>query len=153
MTTFGFDPEEIVTAEPTRSARLKWVIVVDEATESGRMANAVACVAASTAASIAGLIGPGGTDAAGNHHPGLPWAGCSVLSAGAQRLAAVHEAATADEEILVVDMPLSAQTNRVYDGYLDELAHTKPADLAVNAMSLVGPRPAIERITKRLHLL
>jgi hypothetical protein len=29
--TAGFAPEEIITSEPTRSARLKWVIVADEA--------------------------------------------------------------------------------------------------------------------------
>ena len=43
----GFRPEEVDTAAPTRSARLKWVIVVDSALPAGRAVNAAACVAAS----------------------------------------------------------------------------------------------------------
>lgn len=81
--TAGFAPEEIITSEPTRSARLKWVIVADEAIPAGLMANAVACIASSTAAAVTGLIGPGGRDASGHRHPGLPWAGCTVLTASA----------------------------------------------------------------------
>ena len=49
----------------TRSARLKWVVVVDEAMPAGRVANAAICVAAATATSVTGLIGPAaGTPAA-----------------------------------------------------------------------------------------
>ena len=44
----GFRPEEVDTAAPTRSARLKWVIVVDAALPVGRAVNAGACVAAAT---------------------------------------------------------------------------------------------------------
>jgi hypothetical protein len=54
----GFEPEEIRTAEPTRSARLKWVVVVDEALPAGRATNAAICVAAATTAEVGGLIGP-----------------------------------------------------------------------------------------------
>ena len=61
--TAGFAPEEVITSEPTRSARLKWVIVADEAIPAGLMVNAVACIAASAGAAVTGLIGPGGCDA------------------------------------------------------------------------------------------
>ncbi len=32
----GFDLDEVVTSEPTRSARLKWVVVVDASIPAGR---------------------------------------------------------------------------------------------------------------------
>jgi hypothetical protein len=89
----GFAPEEIITSEPTRSARLKWVIVADEAVTAGLMVNAVACIAASTGAAVTGLIGPGGRDASGHSHPGLPWAGCTVLTASSAALAEIREKA------------------------------------------------------------
>jgi hypothetical protein len=148
----GFAPEEIITSEPTRAARLKWVVVVDRTVPPGRMVNAVACVAASTGQAVSGLVGPAGADASGQAHPGLPWAGCSVLSAEPADLAELREKAAASEGVLVVDMPTSAQTNRVYDEYLAELAETKPADLAACAVSIVGPRNKISKLVKRFEL-
>ncbi len=150
--TAGFAPEEIITSEPTRSARLKWVIVADESIPAGLMVNAVACIAASTAVSVAGLIGPGGRDASGHRHPGLPWAGCTALTATAAAVGELRQQAVAGG-MAVVDMPRSAQTNRVYDHYLAELAQTKPEDLAAAAISIIGPRNRISRLVRNLELL
>ncbi len=151
--TFGFAPEEIVTSEPTRAARLKWVVVVDATIPAGQIVNAVACIAAGTGASVTGLIGPSGTDAARHTHPGLPWAGCTILTATAAELAEVREKAVASEGVHVVDMPSIAQTTRVYDEFLAQLAETKPADLATRAVSIIGPRNKISKLVKRLELM
>jgi hypothetical protein len=153
MTVPAFTDDEIQTGETTRAARLKWVVVVDRDTPPGRMVNAVACVAAATGALVDGLIAKGGPDDSGHEHPGLPWAGCTVLATSAEKLANARAKAIAAEGLLVVDMPLSAQSNRVYDAYLDELATTAPADLAVSALSIVGDRAAVDAIVKRLSLL
>jgi hypothetical protein len=149
----GYQPEEIVTSEPTRSARYKWAIVVDSTIPAGLMANAVACVAASTGAVVQGLIAHGGPDASGYAHPGLPWAGCTLLGGPPEEIAAVRARAAASEGVLVADMPASAQTNRVYDGYLAELAGTKPEDLGVSAFSVFGPRNRVDKLIKKLTLL
>jgi hypothetical protein len=149
----GYQPEEIVTSEPTRSARYKWAIVVDTSVPAGLMANAVACVAASTGALVTGLIARGGPDASGHDHPGLPWAGCTVLGGSPEEIAAVRARAAASEGVLVADMPRSAQTNRVYDDYLGELAGTKPEDLGVSAFSVFGPRNRVDKLVRKLALL
>ena len=149
----SFEAHEIRTDESTRAARLKWVVIVEKSTPPGRMVNAVACVSATTGALVDGLVGRGGADASGSEHPGLPWAGCSVLAAGAEQLLNVRGKAVAVEGMLVVDMPLAAQTTRVYDDYLTELATTAPVDLALTAISLVGPRAEVDAIVKRLSLL
>ena len=55
MTTtplIGYAPDEIRTDEPTRSARLKWVVIVDEALPAGRAVNSAVCVAAATSAAV-----------------------------------------------------------------------------------------------------
>jgi hypothetical protein len=149
----GYAPEEIVTAEPTRSARYKWAIVVDTGVPAGRMVNAVACVAATTGTQVDGLIAHGGPDASGHEHSGLPWAGCAVLGGTAEEIAAVREKAMARPDIVVVDMPAAAQAHRVYDDYLAELAQTEPGDLRVCAFSVFGPKNPVEKITKKLDLL
>ena len=149
----GFSADEVVTDQPTRSARLKWVVVVDAALPPGRIVNAVACVAAATGAGVPRLGAHGGPDADGVPHPGLPWAGCSVLAADAATLASVRARAAAAEDVFLVDMPAAAQTHRVYDDYLAELARTPGEDLHVAAISLVGPRNRVDRIVKKLALL
>lgn len=153
MSIPAFSPDEVQTGDATRAARLKWVVVVDRDTPPGRMVNAVACVSAATGAIVDGLIARGGPDGSGDEHPGLPWAGCTVLATSAEKLANARAKAVAADGLLVVDMPLSAQTNRVYDGYLAELAATQSADLAVSAVSIVGDRGDVDAIVKRLSLL
>lgn len=149
----AYQPDEIITSEPTRAARYKWAIVVDTTVPAGPMANAVACVAAATGALVSGLIAHGGPDASGYLHPGLPWAGCAILGGAPEQIAAVRARATASAGVLVADMPASAQTNRVYDDYLAELAGTKPDDLNVTAFSVIGPRNRVDKMVKRLTLL
>jgi hypothetical protein len=149
----GYLPEEVVTSEPTRSAKFKWAIVVDTGVPPGPMVNAVACVAAATGAFVDGLIASGGPDASGRAHPGLPWAGCTILGGTSAEIAAARARAASSEGVLLVDMPAAAQTHRVYDHYLAELAGTDPEDLSVCAFSVIGPRNRVDKITRKLALL
>jgi hypothetical protein len=149
----GYAPAEIVTSEPTRAAKYKWVIIADTGIPAGRMVNAVACVAASTGALVEGLIAHGGPDASGQPHAGLPWAGCTVLGGPSEEIAAVRARAAGTPGVLVIDMPAAAQAHRVYDDYLAELARTAPDDLEVCAFSVVGPRNRVDKITRKLSLL
>jgi hypothetical protein len=149
----GFEPGEIRTDEPTRSARLKWVIVVDESLPAGRATNAAICVAAATTAAVTGLLGPDAKDADGSAHPGLPWAGCSVLAAPAGRLGEIRARAAESLGLFVADMPVQAQATRVYDEYLRQVGETAADGLAYHAISLVGPRNRVDKLVHRLGLL
>jgi hypothetical protein len=149
----GFEPHEVDTASPTRSARLKWVVVVDESLPAGVAANAAICTAAATAGGVAGLLGPAAVDADGSTHPGLPWAGCSVLRASPEQLATIRAKAAAADEVFVADMPAAAQQTRVYDEYREAVAAAAGDALAYSAVSVVGPRNRVDRIVGRLALL
>lgn len=149
----GFSPDEIRTAEPTRSARLKWVVVVDQELPAGRAVNAAVCVAAATATAVTGLLGPDGKDASGSVHPGLPWAGCSVLGASGERLAEIRRKAAAMSDVQLADMPRAAQLTRVYDEYLDEIGATPAESLDYCAVSIVGPRNRVDKLVRSLELL
>ncbi|WP_440901120.1 DUF2000 domain-containing protein [Actinosynnema sp.] len=147
----GFAPEEIDTAAPTRSARLKWVVVVDEALPAGRAVNAAVCVAAATGEAVPGLLGPDAVDGTGSAHPGLPWAGCTVLAASGEQLAELRARAADSLGVHVVDMPVAAQETRVYDEYLEKVAASEAVPCL--AVSLIGPRNRVDKLVKRLSLL
>ncbi len=149
----GFTPDEISTDAPTRAARLKWVVVVDASLPPGRAANAAVCVAAATATGVDGLLGPDAVDADGSVHPGLPWAGCSVLAATTTELAAVRARAVSRPDLFVADMPTHAQLTRVYDGYLERVAEHTSGELELLAVSIVGPRNRVDKVVGRLPLL
>ena len=149
----GFTAEEIRTDGPTRAARLKWVVVVDASLPAGRAVNAAVCVAAATATRVEGLLGPDAVDADGSAHPGLPWAGCSILAATPAELAAERARAAARPYVFFADMPAAAQQTRVYDGYLEQVGGQVSADLGLLAVSVVGPRNFVDKVVGRLPLL
>jgi len=142
----GFDTAEIRTDQPAGRARLAWVVVVDESLPPGSAANAAVCVAAATSPRVAGLLGPDATDASGSVHPGLPWAGCTVLGAPADELARLRAAAAATEGMLVADVPAAAQATRVYDDYLADVAGA--AELSYRAVGIIGPREIVAEMTR-----
>jgi len=149
----GFDLDEVDTSAPTRSARLKWVVVVDGTIPGGRATNAAICVAAATAVDVRGLLGGSAADGDGQSHPGLPWAGCTVLVADGETLRGISAKARERPDIYVADMPEAAQATRVYDEYLGVMASTPAVEVAPLAVSIVGPRNRVDRIVGRLPLL
>jgi hypothetical protein len=151
MTTFGFTEDEIDIEAPTRAARLKWVIVVDDSLDRGRAGNAIACIAAATSAGVAGLLGPDAVGPDGIVRPGLPWAGCSLLAGDPEDLRRVSARAHASEQEHVVDMPEAAQATRVYADYLARVRDD--ADPVLLAVGVVGPRNRVDKLTKGLQLL
>ena len=152
-TPVGFAPDEITTSESTLFARLKWVVIVDNTLPAGRQVNAAVCVAAATSVLVSGLLGPDGQDADGVDHPGLPWAGCSILGASAEQMSTIREKATDAAGVHVTDMPAAAQETRVYDEYLEQLSQTPVGALRPFAISLVGPRKDVDKLVKKLSLL
>jgi hypothetical protein len=153
VTSIGFTVEEIDTSAPTRAARLKWVIVVNADIPGGLAVNAASCVAAATARNVSGILGGEATDADGNLHAGLPWAGCSVLAADAATLRTIRAKAAAHEHCWVADMPAAAQQTRVYDEYLATVAGSPADDIEYYAVSVVGPRNRVDKIVGHLPLL
>lgn len=145
--------EDLTTHEPTRKARLKWAVVVEGSLPAGRAANAAACMAAAVGKALPDLLGPDGEDASGAVHPGLPWAGCTVLAADADTLRRIRDKAATKDQMFIVDMPGQAQTSRVYDEYLGLVAGTRSDELEYLAVSVVGPRNAVDRLVGGLSLL
>jgi pimeloyl-CoA synthetase len=74
-----------------------------------------------------------------------------VLAAPAAIVRRLRNDAAAEPGLVVTDMAAIAQRTNVYDEYLAALATSD--DLSYYAVSLLGPRPAVERLTGRLPLL
>ncbi|WP_461013796.1 DUF2000 domain-containing protein [Streptomyces daliensis] len=153
VTSVGFAPEEMDFGLSTRQMRLKWVVVVDAALPSGRAANAAVCAAAPTVAAVSGLLGHGVADAEGAVHPGLPWTGCSVLTADAATLRTLRAKAASRADTFVADVPVAAQSTRVYNDFADEVGKSRTEDLDYCAISIVGPRNRVDKIVGKLPLM
>ncbi|MEV6025989.1 DUF2000 domain-containing protein [Streptomyces sp. NPDC052036] len=149
----GFAPDEVDPTAATRAARLKWVVVVDRELPPGRAVNAAICTAAATQSAVRGLLGEDGADADGAVHPGLPWAGCSVLAADAEALRTIRTKAASYADTFVADMPVLAQETLVYADYRAALGTTAADDLRYCAVSIVGPRNRVNKIVGKLPLL
>ncbi|WZH51835.1 MAG: DUF2000 domain-containing protein [Nocardioides alkalitolerans] len=149
----GFAPEEIDLSLTTRDVPLKWVVVVDETLPAGRAVNAAVCVASATATTVPGLRGPDAVDADGGAHAGLPWLGCTVLGAPRSRLTNLRARAAALPAVVVADMPTQAQHTRVYTDYLEAVGGCTGGTLDYYAVSVVGPRKVVDKLTKGLSLL
>lgn len=66
---------------------------------------------------------------------------------------AVRTKALGDPEVLVADMPAVAQQVRVYAVYLAKVRDAPEEQLAYYAVSVLGPRKAIDRLVGSLPLL
>ncbi|MUL41690.1 DUF2000 domain-containing protein [Streptomonospora sp. PA3] len=150
---FRLEPGDIDIDTPTRNLRVKWVMVIDPDIGPGAAANTASCLAAAVGREVPELIGPGGADASGGVHRGLPWTGCTILAGDAATVRSVRDNAVAKSALLVVDMPMLAQVCRVYGGYLDALADTGAEEIRYNGVALVGPRNKVDKLVGRLPLL
>ncbi|MEU1480694.1 DUF2000 domain-containing protein [Streptomyces sp. NPDC005760] len=152
-TAVGFTPNEVDLSLSTRSARLKWVIVVNSELPPGRAANAAVCAAAPTVSRVPGLLGADVLDATGSVHPALPWVGCSVLTADPATLRAIREKAASYADTFVADMPAVAQHTLVYTDYAASVENTDSTELDYCAVSIVGPRNRVSKIVGKLPLM
>jgi hypothetical protein len=55
--------------------------------------------------------------------------------------------------VFVADMPSQAQSTRVYDEYLRQLATATGDQIVYYAISVVGPRNRVDKMVKKLSLL
>jgi hypothetical protein len=92
-------------------------------------------------------------DADGQVHPGLPWAGCSILGADTEKLRAIRDKAAVTEGVFVADMPAAAQHTNVYAEYLATVAETEAQKVEYYAVSIVGSRKRVDKIVGKLRLL
>ncbi|MEV7550749.1 DUF2000 domain-containing protein [Amycolatopsis sp. NPDC089917] len=152
-TAIGFAPDEIDFTASTRSARLKWVIVVNSELPPGRAVNAAVCTAVATAKAVSGLLGDEAVDADGERYTGLPWTGCSILSADTEKLRAVRAKAAASPDCHVADMPAVAQQIRVYDDFLATMKEIPTEEMGYCAIGVVGPRNRIDKLVGKLPLM
>jgi Protein of unknown function (DUF2000) len=111
------------------------------------------CVAAATSTAVTGLLGEDAVDAEGTTHPGLPWAGCSVLAADTATLRVIRAKAASSVGTFVADMPCAAQHTRVYADYLATMTKTQADDIEYCAVSIVGPRNRVDKIVGKLPLM
>ncbi|ANN16597.1 hypothetical protein SD37_13635 [Amycolatopsis orientalis] len=152
-TAIGFAPDEFDPTLSTRAARLKWVIVVNSELPPGRAVNAAVCTAVATTSAVTGLLGDEAVDAGGERYSGLPWVGCTVLSADGEKLRALRAKAAASPGCHVADMPAVAQRIRVYADFLATMKEIPTGEMDYCAIGIVGPRNRIDKLVGKLPLM
>ncbi|WHT21956.1 DUF2000 domain-containing protein [Crossiella sp. CA-258035] len=145
--------EELRTDQSTRQTRIKWVMAVDPELPIGLIANATACLGAVIGRALPNVLGPDTKDGAGSVHAGLPWLGCPILAADAERLSRIRAKAQDRPDVLIADMSEVAQNGRVYDEYQDALATLAAEDIRYRALAIVGPRNRVDKLVGGLPLL
>lgn len=137
----------------TRSAKVKWVIVADRSLGPGLIANAAACLGAAVAATFPVMVGAAVEDASGQTHAGLPWGGCAILGAEAEKVREIRTKAVVRAGLFVADLSKHAQASRNYQEYRAGLASSAEDELGYYAVSLVGPRNKVDKLVGGLPLL
>ncbi|GAB1822217.1 DUF2000 domain-containing protein [Herbidospora sp. RD11066] len=129
----------------------KLVMVLRDDLPPGLAVNAAAVLALSLGDALNGWLGPEGKDADGNLHPGLNTHPVPVLTATAEGLRELHDAAP--EEVTVVGFNEVARRAREYGEYLRTLAETPAAEIDYVGMVVFGPKAQVTKLTKSLALM
>jgi hypothetical protein len=108
--------------------------------------------AASAGEAVTNLLGPGGPDASGTAHRSAVG---GVHRAGHRFQQSRRGSRTGKWRATACVSPTcrARADQPVYDEYVAELAETKPEDLAVCAVSIIGPRTKVGKLVTRLDLL
>lgn len=131
----------------------KVVIVVDPGLPLGRLANTVAYLALTLGQRLPSLVGPDVIDGSGLVHRGTSAVPLPILGATAAQLAAIHQAADGQSELLALSFTDSAQLSRTYEAYQQALADRPTADLVYLGVALAGSRRQVNALTGSLPLL
>ncbi|RMI36434.1 DUF2000 domain-containing protein [Streptomyces triticirhizae] len=131
----------------------KCVIVVNGELPLGLTVNAASVVSLTLGRGVPELIGEDVKDAEGGVHLGITLIPVPILRSTAERIAEIHQLATADPEVTVVGFSDLAQSCRTYEEYIERMTGTQPAELTYSSVGLFGPRKQLNKWTGSLALL
>lgn len=132
----------------------KVAIVVDAALPSGLAANTAAVLALSVGRQVESIIGPDLKDRDGGLHPGITTMPIPILTAPAETVRDIRNAAMdADGELLVIDFTDCAQKTRDYRDYANLLENVGGDEIGYLGVALYGKKKLVQRLTGSLPLL
>lgn len=131
----------------------KVVIVVDPGLPLGLLANTVAYLALTLGQRLPSLVGPDVADRSGLMHRGTSAVPLPILGAAAAQLAAIHQAAEGQAELLALSFTDAAQTSQTYEAYQQAIAARPTMELLYLGVALAGSRRQVNALTGSLPLL
>jgi hypothetical protein len=131
----------------------KAVIVVDPGLPLGLLANTVAYLALTLGQRMPLLVGPDVIDGSGQVHKGTSAVPLPILGATAAQLAAIHQGAEGQPELLALSFTDAAQTSLTYEAYQSAIALRPTQELVYLGVALYGSRRRVNALTGNLPLL
>ena len=131
----------------------KVVIVVDPGLPLGLLANTVAYLALTLGQRLPSAVGPDVVDGSGLVHRGTSAVPLPILAAAAAQLAAIHQAAEGQPDVLMLSFTDAAQMSQTYDIYQQAIAARPTTELVYLGVALAGPRCRVNALTGALPLL
>jgi hypothetical protein len=131
----------------------KCAVVVSDSLETGLAINAASVLSLTLGHRVEGLVGIDVKDADGVVHPGIAYVPIPVLKTDFNTVGKIVQSAASDDQIFFVSFSALAQSCRVYEDYIERMAATPTAELAIIGVGLYGPRKRINKLVGSLPLM
>lgn len=131
----------------------KCVLIVDSDLPTGEQANIAAVLAMTIGAKNDMIVGSDLPDADNTLHHGITQLNLPVLTASSEKIREIHDAASQEERVFIVDFTSTAQESRSYDEYITKLAMGHAADLRYIGIGIFGDKKTVNRFSGNLKLL
>ena len=131
----------------------KCVLIVDSDLPTGEQANIAAVLAMTIGAKNNMIVGCDLPDADNTLHHGITQLNLPVLTANSEKIREIHDAASLDERVFIVDFTDTAQKSRSFDEYTSKLVVSHAADLRYIGIGLFGDKKTVNRFSGNLKLL
>lgn len=131
----------------------KCVLIVDSSLTIGEQANVAAVLAMTIGAKNSEIIGADVADADDFQHKGITRLNLPVLTASVGKIRDIHDSASADSEVFLVDFTDAAQRSRTYDEYSSRMATLSAAELRYIGIGIIGHKKSINKYSGSLKLL
>lgn len=131
----------------------KCVLIVDRDLPTGEQANIAAILAMTIGARNNMIVGGDLSDADNTVHQGITQLNLPVLVACSEKIREIHDMASMDEHVFIVDFTSTAQGAHSYDEYTSKLALSHATELKYIGIGIMGNKKIVNRYSGNLKLL
>ena len=132
---------------------LKCVLIVDSSLTIGEQANVAAVLAMTIGGKNNEIIGGDVRDATGYQHKGITQLNLPVLTATVETIRHIHDMASANDRVFLVDFTDTAQRSRTYDEYTCKLNTIAESEHKYIGIGMLGDKKCINKYSGSLKLL
>lgn len=131
----------------------KCVLIVDSDLPTGEQTNIAAVLAMTIGAKNNMIVGKDLPATDNSVHQGITQLNLPVLTACSEKIREIHDTASMDRRVFIVDFTSTAQDARYYDEYASKLAVSHATELRYIGIGILGDKKTVNRYSGNLKLL